>query len=70
MLSTAPHRTVAVACGRALVFLSTADGAVTGRCDAGGTIKAAPACDPWRGAAWVASHGRRLIVCEPSGAHL
>ena len=57
-----------MACGDSLVFVSVSDGAESGRCSAGGAIKAAPVCDPWAGAAWVASHGRRLTVCEPPGA--
>jgi len=56
-----------VACGDDVVFLSVSDGAVVGRCYTGGAIKAAPACDPWTGAAWAVSHGRRLTICEPPG---
>ena len=56
-----------MACGDEVVFLSVSAGAVTGRCAAGGVIKAAPVCDPWTGAVWAVSHGRRLTVCEPPG---
>ena len=41
-----------------------------GRCDAGGAIKATLVCDPWTGAAWAVSHGRRLVVCDPPGCAL
>ena len=56
-----------MACGDDVVFMSVSDGAVLGRCHAGGALKAAPVCDPWTGAVWAVSHGRRLTVCEPPG---
>ncbi|KAK9819861.1 hypothetical protein WJX72_003418 [[Myrmecia] bisecta] len=59
---------VAVACGdQQLYFLEACSGQLTGSCDVGGAMQAAPTVDPWRGLVWVGSHSRELVACAAPG---
>ncbi|KAL4443594.1 hypothetical protein ABPG75_011331 [Micractinium tetrahymenae] len=53
--------------GGSLIFLDATSGAVKGSIEAGGGLRAAPACDPWAGLVWQPTHGRQLLVAAAPG---
>jgi outer membrane protein assembly factor BamB len=59
---------IVAACGDGHLYcLGLADGAIKGRLDCRGDIKAPPVLDPWCGHAWATSHARRLVCMRPPG---